>query len=144
MIWMFCQKTSYKKIESAQKRALRFVYLEHDKSLNEILDIYGEKSIHNMHLCSLANELFKVSLSLSPSFISTLFVKKETQYNLRKSNLLKLPKVNSSKYGTYSVFFQGCLFWNSLPDNDKNSKSLEIFKKRMKTTYFRCFCKICK
>ena len=25
MIWMFCQKTSYKKIESAQKRALRFI-----------------------------------------------------------------------------------------------------------------------
>ena len=76
MIWMFCQKTSYKKIESAQKR----VYLEHDKSLNETLDIYGEKSIHNMHSCSLANELFKVSLSLSPSFISTLFVKKETLF----------------------------------------------------------------
>ena len=144
MIWMFCQKSSYKRIESIQKRALRIVYLDQEKSLDEMCHTYNEISIHKMNLVALATEIFKISLQLSPSFMSDLFVLKEIIYNLRKSNLLKLPVAISSKYGTYSVFFLGCLFWNSLPDNVKNSKTLEIFKKNIKKLNFKCPCQVCK
>ena len=106
---MFCQKSSYKKIESIQKRALRLVFLEHEKPFNEILELYKEKSIHSMHLILLATEIFKIYLNLNPTFMSSLFLQKEVFYNLRNSNLLNIPKVNSSKYGTHSVFFQGCI-----------------------------------
>ena len=144
LIWMFCQKSSYKKIESVQKRALRLVFLEHEKPFNEILELYKEKSIHSMHLILLATEIFKIYLNLNPTFMSDLFLQKEVCYNLRKSNLLNIPKVNSSKYGTHSVFFQGCIFWNSLPDSVKNLKSVEIFKKALKILNFRCSCHLCK
>ena len=144
LVWMFCQKTSYKKIENIQKRALRLVFLEHEKSLNEICDSHEEMNIHSMHLCSLATEIFKIFLNLNPSFMSELFVRKDPIYNLRKSNLLKLPQAKTSKYGTFSGFFQGCLFWNSLPDYVKNMESITVFKKALKSLNPRCFCQICK
>ena len=136
MIWMFCQKSSYKRIESIQKRALRIVYLDHEKSLDEMCHTYNEISIHKMNLVALATEIFKISLQLSPSFISNLFVLKEIIYNLRKSNSLKLPAAKSSKYGTSSVFFQCCLFWNYLTDNVKNVESVAIIKKALTTHHY--------
>ena len=130
LVWMFCQKVSYKTIENIQKRALRLVFLEQDKSLNELCNLHKEMSIHNMHLCSLAVEIFKIFLNLNQSFMSELFIRKEQRYNLRISNLLKLPRAKTSKYGTFSVFFQGCLFWNSLPDHVKSMINVTAFKKK--------------
>ena len=144
MIWMFCQKTSYKKIESVQKRALRLVFSEPEKPFKEILETYNENTVHCMHLVLLATEIFKMFLMLNPSFMSDLFLHKEVCYNLQNSNLLKIPQANSSTYGTHSVFFQGCMFWNSLPDNLKNLKSIALFKKGLKSSDFRCYCHICK
>ena len=144
LVWMFCQKTSYKKIQNIQKRALRIVFLEHENTLNEICSVHKKIKIHCKHLCTLATERFKMFLNLNPSFMSDLFVRKESPYNLRKSNLLKLPEAKSSEYGTDSVFFQGSLFWNSLPDNVKNLRSVPNFKKALKSLNFTCTCQLCR
>ena len=103
LVWMFCQKTSYKKRENVQKRALRLVFWEHEKSLNEICDSHEEMNQHSRHLCSLSREIFKIFLNLNPSFMSELFVHKEPFYNLHKSNLLKLLQAKTSIRSTWAT-----------------------------------------
>ena len=81
---------------------------------------------HIMHLRFLAVEIFKIFKDLNPIFITEIFCYKETKHFLRSSNLLKLPETKSKRYGTNSVFFRGCLLWNSLSDEVKQVMTRRI------------------
>ena len=70
---------------------------------------------------------------------------KATPYSLRNNSLLRLPKTNTSRYGTQARCFKGCIIWKTVPNRYKNPNSLDKFKQQIKiwkpTT---CTCKLCK
>ena len=145
LIWMFCQKGSYKKIELIQKRSLRVVFNDNILSLSELYEKEGIFPFHTMHLRLLITEIFKTLNNLNPSFMKQIFPKKEVFYNLRVSNLLSLPVTKTVRYGSNSVFFRGCLLWNSLPDDIKKTESLSCFKGKLSALGgLACTCKMCK
>ena len=39
-----------------------------------------------------------------------------TSYNLRNKNLLRLPKANTSQYGTDELCFEESIIWNTVPN----------------------------
>ena len=144
IIWMFCRKTLYKKIEKIHHKTLQVVYNSHESYL-EILNKHDEVTIHQKHLRFFATEIYKSLNSLNPEFMKDFFPFKNTSYNFRKGNLLVLPQAKSTYFGTNSLLFRGSLLWNSLPVTIKNKKSLDVFKSNLKSFgNIDCNCVICR
>ena len=53
---------------------------------------------------------------------------KVTPYSLGNNNLLRLPRTNTSRYGTEALCFKGRIIWNTVPDRYKDLNSLDKFK----------------
>ena len=77
--------------------------------------------------------------------MSDVFVTKEVPYNLRGSNYLAMPRARTNLYGIDTIRFVGQKLWQTLPREIKESQSLEIFKRNIKSIKsFNCSCKLCK
>ena len=124
LVWMFCRKKQYLKIQKIHHKALKVV---HNSNKN-----YDEVSIHQSHLRALICEVFKSLNHLNPEFMWSYFVFKNITYNIRKGPLLRLPAAKSTSYGINSVLFRACLRWNSLLQSIKYSESIAELKTKMK------------
>ena len=67
-----------------------------------------------------------------PSSISELLTARNSNYNLRGDTILKLPKVNSTKYGIKSWRYQAARLWNTTPNNLRNIDTYRSFKRGLK------------
>ena len=125
LIWMFCRKKDYLKIEKIQYKALKIIYS--GESYEELLARSNDVSFHQKHLRALAIEIFKSLADINPDFMKPCFKIKEMPYNLPNGYGLKLPSTNSTYYGITSVLFTACLLWNQIPLSIKQSQSLLEF-----------------
>ena len=57
---------------------------------------------------------------------------KNTRYDPRSKQLLKLPETSTSRHGTQALCFKGSLIWNAVPNKIKNIDNTEDFKKHIK------------
>ena len=144
IIWMFCHKQDYLKIEKIQYIALKIVY-NSNESCEELLLRNNEVSIHQKQLRILATEVFKsLADAINPDFMKSYFTIKEIPYSLRNGNFLKIPSTRSKRYETNSILFRACLVWNKLPLSVKQSQSLIEFKCKTKVLKkINCSYKIC-
>ena len=143
LIWMFCKKGLYLKIQKIHHKALEVIY-QSNSTNEELLELSETVSIHQRYLRFLVTEVYKSTSYLNPKFMCSFFTHKETPYNLRKGQVLSLPPARSTYYGTNSVHFRGSLIWNNLPSYIKSSRSVCEFKNYIKN--FRnigCGCLIC-
>ena len=67
-----------------------------------------------------------------PSSISELLTARNSNYNLRGDAILKLPKVNSTKYGIKSWRYQAARLWNTIPSYLRNIDTYHSFKRGLK------------
>ena len=111
LVWMFCRKKQYLKIQKIHHKALKVVY-KSSKKYDELLRNNNEVSIHQSHLHALICEVFKSLNNLNPEFMWSYFVFRNITYNIRKGPLLRLPAAKSTSYGINSVYFRACLLWN--------------------------------
>ena len=114
LVWMFCRKKQYLKIQKTHHKVLKVIY-NSNKNYDELLRDNNEFSIHQRHLRALICEVFNSLSNLNPEFMWSYFVFKNITYNIRNGPLLRLPSAKSSSYGINSVLFRACLLWNSLP-----------------------------
>ena len=71
--------------------------------------------------------------------------KNHTLYNSRRGDFFYLPPAKSSRYGVNSVVFDGNFVWNNLPTQEKESRTLEKIKNRIKSLgYDHCSCTVCR
>ena len=66
-----------------------------------------------------------------PTSISELLTARNSNDNLCDA-ILKLPKVNSTKYGIKSWRYQTARLWNTIPNNLRNTDSYRSFKHGLK------------
>ena len=145
LIWMFCHKKDMKLINKVHKRALRAIHGLLYLDLKELLEIENTVSIHVKHLQILMTETFKSLNQENPQIMCDLFQLKDRPYNLRGQSLLRIPPAKTITYGTNSLIFKASLLWNSLPNEYKSAKSINIFKSNIKSwTEAPCQCLICK
>ena len=143
---MFCSKTNYKKIKQIQRRSLLIVYNEPYMSLEELLIHDQGISAHRKHINILLTEIYKRFSGENPYFMKSIFTKKDVIYNLRTSNLLILPKINTKRFGLYSFSFRASHLWNHLPDYITYETSVKRFKNKLvrKCQEIICSCAISK
>jgi len=67
-----------------------------------------------------------------PTSISELLTARNSNYNLRGDAILKLPKVNSTKYGIKSWRYQAARLWNTIRNNLTHIDSYHSFKRGLR------------
>ena len=146
LIWHFSSSKSLQKIESLQKRALRFLYDDKQSSYNALLAKGGKTTMNIYRLKFLCTEIYKSINSLSPLYIKDIFQPNITNRPVRtqQQNNLKTPKANQITFGTNSLTSLGPKIWNSLPGHIKSSENLEHFKKVIRNwDGEKCTCNGC-
>ena len=146
LIWMFCNKTSNNQINKIHKRTLRLVYEMEDANFKDLLLKDNSWNVHENNIYTLLIEIYKSINNLSPPIMKYFFDLKNTRYDLRSKQLLKLSETTTSKYGTQAPSFKGSLIWNTIPNKFKfkDIDNIEDFKKHIgdwKPT--TCSCKLC-
>ena len=122
LLWMFCRKTPYSKIEKIHHKTLKVIYESNDTYDNLLLQS-DTVSVHQRHLRFLVTEIYKSISQLNPKFMWSYFTHKDMPYNLRKGLFLGLSKAHSFYYGINAVHFRGSAIWNNLPAVVKSSDS---------------------
>ena len=144
LIWMFCRKTLYSKIEKIHHRTLKVVY-GIDDSYNNLLLSSNSVSIHQRHLRFLVTEIFKSISQINPEFMWSFFKPKKLSYNLRKGPIVNLTRTQSTLYDTNAIHFRGSLIWNNLRAKVKSSNSVFGYKTKIKNLgNINCGCLICR
>ena len=134
LVWMFSSAKSLNKIESLQKRALRYLYSDYESPYDTILAKSCKATMKQRRSRSPFVEIYKSINSINPSFMNEIFRLRVTnrmdrsQYRLN----LDIPKVNQVSYGNKSMTSFGAKIWNSLSPHIKSRENLETFKRVIK------------
>ena len=108
LVWMFCRKKQYLKIQKIQRKALKVAY-NSNRNYDKLLRDDNEISIHQRHLRALICGVFKSLNNLHPEFMWSYFVFKNMTYSIWNGPLLRLPAAKSTSYGRDSALFRACL-----------------------------------
>ena len=116
-----------------------------DANFKDLLIKDTSWTIHENSIHTFVIETYKSLNHISPPIMQEFFDLKVTPYSLQNNNLLRLPKTNTSQYGTEAIYFKGSTIWNTVPNRYKNLNSLDKFKQQIKmckpTTYTSKLCK---
>ena len=85
-------------------------------------------------------------MGLSPPIMNGILTLDENaSYNLRSGVTVTRTNIRTNKFGFETITTIGAVMWRNLPNDIKNSDSLNIFKHRIKQwTPDNCPCKICR
>ena len=145
LVWMFHSRSLNNKINRIHERALRITYNDKSSNFQELLDKDNSVTIHHRNIRTLAIETCKFLQGLSPPLFNEIFVERELSYSLRGDNPLARRRVNSVRHGTESVSFLAPKICDILPKEIKDSKTLNVFKTKIKKWVPReCPCRLCK
>ena len=141
---MFHSGKCNNKINSLHERAFRMIYNDQISSFQELLDKDNSFTVHHFDIQSLATEMFKVINNIAATITDDLF----TTYhscNLRSKSKFAVPCVRTVHNGQNSTQYYGLLIWNMIPGYMKDSKTLDIFKDKIrKWKPINCPCRLCK
>ena len=145
LIWMCHIRTLNNKINKIHERALRIVFKDNNSTIEDLLLKAGTIKIHHRNIQILAVEIYKALHNLSSSLMSELFSFKDMDYNLRGGSRLNSNTVITVNYGTEIILYLATKIWDQVPDDIKDSRSLEVFKCKIKLWLSSsCPFKICK
>ena len=122
--WHFCSKRSTEKLEKLNERALRFVYQDKASTYETLVVKNGHSTLANQRLAKMLSTMFRA--------IGNGLTACNSNYNLRGDAILKLPKVNSTKYGIKSWRYQAARLWNTIPNYLRNIDTYHSFKRGLK------------
>ena len=69
---------------------------------------------------------------ISPPLLNEIFVPRQSNYELRGNKFLERRRVKSVRYGTESISSLAPKIWEILPNEIKDSDTLQIFKAKIK------------
>ncbi len=145
IVWHFCSKSSTRKIEKIQERALRFLFNDKVSSYECLLEKCKSTTLHLRRIKTIALEVFRSLNDLNPPFMKEFFTPKNVEYDLRDGNILIQPKFQKVTYGKNSLRYYGAHIWNLLPPEVKKTTTLDHFKALLEEWDGpKCQCAMCK
>ena len=145
LVWMFHSRKMNNKINRLHERALRIAYKDYASSFESFLEKDGSVTIHQKNVQLLITEMLKTTNNLNPSFMDEIFLKISVRYNLRNTNTFLFHMVHTVNHGTETIRYRGQRIWRCLPQEIKDSNSVQQFKNNIK--YWKnegCDCRLCK
>ena len=89
--------------------------------------------------------MYKVKNELCPKIMLDLFNEVTNSYNLRNGWICGSYKIKTVRYGTETITYLGPKIWSIIPDEIRESASLESFRQKIKLWKpDSCPCRICK
>ena len=144
LVWFFICRASIVKMQKLQERALRIVLKDSISHYETLLSKGGVDSFCISSLKTMAVQIYKILNGMDPKYLSALFSKASTPYNLRDDNKLMQPLKRTIPYGIKSLAYYGTHLWNSLPHDIKGALTLNIFKTLLrKWVGPTCGCSVC-
>ena len=142
---MFHSRTLNTKIKKIHERALMIVFNDNNSSFEALIQKAGTVKIHHRNLQILAVEIYKALHNYSSILMSELFKLKDIDYNLRGGKRLNSTNIKTVYYGTETISHLAPKIWEQVPEDIKDSSSLDIFTRKIKSWIPNsCPCKICK
>ena len=143
---MFCGRKTNTRINRAHEIALRIIYRNNSLCFDQPLQIDKLYNLHHKNIHSLAIEFYKVMNNLSNQIIQETFEKyKNLDYNSRFQTDFVFPDVNTICFSFHLLRYFSSKIWNDIPDEVKNSLSLDEFKNKIRLWEPSGFpCKLCK
>lgn len=137
LIWHFSGTRNCNKLESLNKRILRFIFNDSLSSYDELLKKAKIASLYTGRLHKILMVVFKsLFVSMYPRYLKELFVFRNSSYSLRGKNILTLPIPRTTNYGLECIRYQAAKIWNSLSDSMRTMTSFKDFKKAIKEMNF--------
>ena len=145
LIWMFHSRALNKKINTIHERSHRITYNDRTSIFEELLRKDNSVTVHHRNLQVFSTKLYKVENNMDPEIVNEVFQKRTSSYNLRANSSFFTRPVHSVYNGTESRSFLGPKIWELEPEDAKQSKSLEVFKNKIKKWVpSRCPCRLCR
>ena len=140
LIWMCHSRELNRKINKLHERALRVVYKNRNLTFQQLLEKDESFTIHERNLQKLAIEMYKVKHNLCPKPFQELFTPA-----IRGKNEWVIPRVKKVNKGLETIRYRGPKTWELVPEEIKKSKSLPMFKAKIKDWKpLGCTCRLCK
>ena len=114
---MFSSAKSLNKVESLQRRPLRFLYEDYVSSYEELLQKSGKDTMNVNRLRSLCFEIYKSINNINPTYMKEMFKLRKTSRAVRRNYklILDVPTFNQVSFSDKSLKYYGPKIWNSLP-----------------------------
>ena len=146
LVWMFHGRVINSRINRLHERALRIVYDDQISSFEQLLKKDNACTIHQRNIQTLAIEMFKTKNNECPAFMKNIFIEKKIGgYSLRGNNEFESMNIRTVHRGEDTLRFLGCKIWKILPENIKQSKSVDQFKTLVRKWIPKeCPCRLCK
>ena len=150
LLWMFHSRKLNKRINKLHERALRAVYKDDDLTFEQLLRKDNSFTIHERNLQKLAILMYQVKHNMCPRPVQDIFIQTNNAPVLRTrdENDVEhwvLPRVRTVNHGIETLRCRGPFVWNLIPDEIKESKSLESFKTEIGNWKPQgCNCRLCK
>ena len=138
--WHFCSKSAADKLEKVNERAVRFVFKDKNTPYKELLNALGRTTLVEHRVRKIASTVFKLINSKSPICLNELIKPRTSSYELRGKDALRLPKVNTTKYGLKSWHYLAPKIWNNISDAAKSCTTYKAFLKRLSDTDISRHC----
>ena len=128
-VWICHSRKFNKKINSLQERALRIVYNDTISTFYQLLEKDNSATIHARNLQYLTTGIFKVKIGISPIIMTKIFkFCDNTAHKLRSGQVLERRRNRTTYFGVESISTLGAKIWALVPENLRQSTSLNIFK----------------
>ena len=134
-VWNSINRGQSERLQKLHNRCARIImnFKDEPGQSQMALDQLGWISLEERRKHIMARLMFKVVNNLAPSRISSIFQNSNHihSYNLRGSNSsLFLPRPNT-EYGRKCFRYSGVKIWNSIPEQVRNSESLNSFNRNI-------------
>ena len=136
-VWHFCNTRDSDKLETLNKRILRFIFKDAVSDYTQLLRRAGTTTLENSRLQNMVLNIFKcLHLNGYPAYMKQIFSLRSVSYSLRDSNILSLPKPSTTSYGLSSFCYLASKLWNSLPENYRTVSSYKDFERLIRNYNF--------
>ena len=122
-VWHFCGARNTEKMDTLNKRILRFILQDYNSPYDSLLNKVNSKSLYKRRLQTFLIILYKsLFFTCYPGYLRNMFSLRSVSYSLRGNYVLSLPSTKSSTYGLHSFSYMASKLWNSLPDSLRMSE----------------------
>ena len=128
VVWMFANKSNREKLEKTNKRALRFVANDSETEYEDLCRNEQQLNIYKRCIKNVAIQMYKIKNQTSPIFMQNLFVRRQSQYEMRDNDVYNIPRFKTVTYGKKSFRYYGAKLWSIIPVDIKDINSLVRFK----------------